>query len=385
MSSFSVSSADVGGAFDLATIKQRLPDYLARIGVEPCLNGDRLKCRCVLHDDREPSFNAKREASREWVWFCHPCGAGGTVVDLHAKRVGVSIGVAIRELAALFALPALAVHEATPRPAVPEERRASAAGPLPPIPSDAIRAWFEGLDHASAHPGLIAQLAHWRGWPETWVQYLVDCASLSTPLYHGRRTTAFLVSAPTSVGGRLALRDLGFHARLKPRDGERASWRFVPNEKEHGQRTPAFPFIIGGGWFDTARLLIVAGGQWDALTFAFAAGWLGEGCRWPDGACVIGLRGDASSTAFLDAYRPFWPREAGCLLLPDGDASGSRWHEGADCFADRLANICRKVAVVRCAQGKDFNDAYRSGNITAEQIAELLASHGMALEEGLTR
>ena len=96
------------------------------------------------------------------------------------------------------------------------------------------------------------------------------------------------------------MRDIGFHCRLKPsaRD-EKASWRFVPNEQEHQQTTPALPFIIGGSWFDTARLLIITEGQWDSLTFALAAGWLGEGCIWPERVCIIGIRGAQGVNPFL--------------------------------------------------------------------------------------
>lgn len=128
-------------------------------------------------------------------------------------------------------------------------------------------------------------------------------------------------------------------------------------------------------------MLIITGGQWDALTFAFAAGWLGYRCAWPPGVCVIGLRGDASSNVFLRHYAPYWPAAANCLLLPDNDASGARWMEGADSFAHRLAARCRKVSVVKCGGHKDFNDLYRASGISPWEIAEFLASHGMPIQE----
>ncbi len=363
--------------FDLDAIKAGLPDYLARIGAEPRITGDKLVCRCPLHEDRNPSFSAERKASGAWEWFCHPCQVGGIIVDLHIKRTGLGVSEAVRELAAILG------EDAAPATSPPRPRCGTiSTAPFPPIPPQAIRAWFEGIAYLEAHPEHVAELAKWRGWPLSWARYLVDCASISAPLNHGRRGTAFLVSAPLSVGGRLAMRDIGFHIRLKPRDGERASWRFVPNEREHGQRTPAFPFVINAGWFETARLLVIAGGQWDALTFAFAAGWLGEGRVWPDGVCVIGLRGDASSSSFLDAFEPFWPRGADCLLLPDADASGSKWHEGTDSFADRLSRRCNKVVVATCEGHKDINDLYRAEKITAEQVVDYLATQGMPLALG---
>lgn len=256
----------------------------------------------------------------------------------------------------------------------------------PGITREAFDAWFEGVDHLQGSRERMEALAEFRGWPVAWVEYLAECAAISMPLYHGQRTIAFLVEAPTGGRGGLVMRHAGYHCRLEARTGEnRAGWRFVPNEKEHGQSTPALPYIISGSLFESAKLLVITGGQWDALTFAFAAGWLGEGCQWPEGVCVIGIRGDASSHLFLRYYERFWPGAANCLLLPDGDPSGDKWFAGADSFAKRLAVRCRKVAVVKCSPHKDFNDLHRAAKITPEQIAELLASHRMAVEGRVTK
>lgn len=153
---------------------------------------------------------------------------------------------------------------------------------LPPMPAEAMAKWGEGVDYLEARGDAVEKLAAFRGWPLAWAQYLVECAAVSMPLHHGRRTIAFLVAVPEGAPGKMTMRDVGFHCRVEPQSGERrASWRFVPNEKEHGQTTPALPYIIGGASFDSARLMVITGGQWDALTFAFAAGWLGGGCLWP--------------------------------------------------------------------------------------------------------
>ena len=181
------------------------------------------------------------------------------------------------------------------------------------------------------------------------------------------------------------MRDIGFHCRLQAPSGPKhATWRFVPNDAGHGQSTPALPFIIGGSWFHTARLLIIAEGQWDALTFALAAGWLGEGCTWPRGVCVLGIRGASGTRAFLDAYAQFWPPRADCLLLPDGDGAGGRWFQGDDSFAKQLSLLCNKVAVVDCGAHKDFNDLYRAETANAQPTSHaLLDAHGMAMESGV--
>jgi hypothetical protein len=264
-------------------------------------------------------------------------------------------------------------------------REESASGEperLPEIGAAASEAWKEGVDHFKRSRERVGALATFRGWPEAWAQHLVDARAISMPLYHGRRTVAFLVEAPDGARGGMTMRRLGFHCRLRlRRDLTKASWRFVPNATEHGQSTPSLPFILGGSAFDAARLLVITGGQWDALTFAFAAGWLGKGCPWPKGVCVLGIRGDSSTNVFLRHYAPFWPPSANCLLLPDFDASGGKWLGGGDSFIHRLSARCRKVAVVKCAPHKDFNDFYRAARVTPREMTELLATHGMALEE----
>ena len=68
---------------------------------------------------------------------------------------------------------------------------------FPQMPVDAMSAWNEGLDHMEANPECAALLATLRGWPKEFARYLVECACVSMPLYHGARTHAFLVKAPT--------------------------------------------------------------------------------------------------------------------------------------------------------------------------------------------
>ena len=80
-------------------IKARLPDYLAELGLEPRSShgGNKLACKCPLHDDRDPSFTATLK-DEVWLWFCHPCGKGGSLIDLHAALHGLDTKGAIRQL-----------------------------------------------------------------------------------------------------------------------------------------------------------------------------------------------------------------------------------------------------------------------------------------------
>jgi hypothetical protein len=77
---------------DAEMLKQRLPHYLSAIGHPPVLHasGSRLTALCPLHQDSKPSFTAKLDGEA-WVWFCHPCGVGGTIIELHAAHSGLNV------------------------------------------------------------------------------------------------------------------------------------------------------------------------------------------------------------------------------------------------------------------------------------------------------
>ena len=135
----------------------------------------------------------------------------------------------------------------------------------------------------------------------------------------------------------MTTRPVGFHIRLKGKPDAKAKWQFLPNEKEHGQGIPALPYIIGE--FDRARLLIITEGQWDAITFALAAGWLGDGCLWPQGVGLVDVRGANGADCFLKHYQRCWQERVQCLLLADADNGGEPYSQGAACLTDRLNRL----------------------------------------------
>lgn len=337
--------------------------------------GPKRSCKAPHRPDKTESFSNYQNEKGEWCFKDHSTGEQGGLVGF-VMLAGIDQGQASRWLMDGAGIRPGQSIEFTPKP-IPTKTPESVVK-LPAMPVEARSKWNKGIEHLESRPDLIAELAKFRGWPVEFAQYLVDCGTVSMPLYHGQRTIAFLVEVPEMSDGRLTMRDAGFHCRLKPKGaGEKASWRFVPNESEHQQSTPSLPFIIGGSWFNKARLLIFTEGQWDAVTLPLAASWLGEGSKWPEGVCVVGIRGASGTNTFMKHYSPFWPKDANCLLLPDNDVSGSKWFEGAEPFADRLSQLCKKVAVVKCEGFKDFNDLYRAQQITPDQIGALLASHGM--------
>jgi len=119
--------------FDAAVLKQRLPDYLAAIGHSPVFQsgGNRLTARCPLHQDAKPSFTARLNGET-WEWFCHPCGVGGTVIELHAALSGRNTSTEFKpiceEVAALVGLlPGMSLAPPPTRPAPPAPAKVSKA------------------------------------------------------------------------------------------------------------------------------------------------------------------------------------------------------------------------------------------------------------------
>lgn len=95
--------------YDLNAIKSALPVYLEKTGCDPVSrkNGSEIAALCPIHHDHEPSLLAVEKEPGLWTWYCHVCGEGGTVIDLHAKRQGIKDGDAIGELGEMFAAPTL--------------------------------------------------------------------------------------------------------------------------------------------------------------------------------------------------------------------------------------------------------------------------------------
>ena len=72
-----------------------LLDYCQARGWEVKRDGPRWKCLCPLHNEKTPSFTITPEKN---LWKCFGCDEGGSVIDLHSKLKGISIGEAMRDL-----------------------------------------------------------------------------------------------------------------------------------------------------------------------------------------------------------------------------------------------------------------------------------------------
>lgn len=74
----------------LDQIKDSLPSYLDRYhGERITRRNDRsLTLHCPFHEDRTPSFTADARKGL-WLFKCFSCGMAGSIIDLHAKIMGL--------------------------------------------------------------------------------------------------------------------------------------------------------------------------------------------------------------------------------------------------------------------------------------------------------
>lgn len=284
-------------------------------------------------------------------------------------------------------------------------------------PAPVRSAFAEGWKHLGAEPARLKDWAEGRGWPVEWVQWLYSEGLISMPWLPwcvageswAKRGKALRVEVPriAADGLSVVMEIIGYHQQFftlsKPReDGTREGrkqWTYVPYvpDNQDGEKLltpflgelralsrtiPALPWAMGD--FTATKFLVISEGQWDAITFAGAAGWLWE-AGWPQGAAVMGVRG-AEGVDTLLAYWGPWLRACrpAVLVLADNDKAGKKWiearardygHIAEPTLSARLkAHGARRVEVstVRPELGKDFNDYYRARPLTAPDIVKWL-------------
>ncbi len=337
-----------------------------------------------LREDANPSFSVYENAGK-WKWKDHASEEGGDLIDLIPKARDCSNEEALRFARELVGgaahgrgVPAShgrrgrgwknAVNAArqSGEPARETERRFK-----PKAWPDHVRdAWREGADWLLRNEIEIPRLAKWRGIAPQTVRELVKEGLLSMPVCRGNRAVSFLVQYPRRGGWM----PVGYHARHEPRRaGLRAWWTYEPGG------IFAVPFVIGS--FPICRLAIITEGEWDALAFADAAGWLAHETAFPEGVALVAVRGSTGWRSFLDHYGPrYWPTAARFLLIPDHDQAGQKWREE---FLVALKPLARSVHLLTPAPPhKDFNDAHRADPFTPEAIDAVLGRLGLIDAEG---
>lgn len=288
--------------------------------------------------------------------------------------------------------------------------------------------WRGGWEENRKCPDMVYEGAVSRGWPTGWFGEMMHQDMVSFPLLpwcdteRGRaeeRGVAFAVQMPVyfasnrsgmseqSFIARTELRSVGYHQRFMIR-GEK-SWVYVPylpqedrcrSEFQRQLRAecgegfegiPGLPFVLPGG--AECSHLIIAEGQWDAITFAGACGWLDSDTAWPEGWWVMGSRGSNGADTLLAYWGPWLRRwRPQVLLLADNDAASIGWDNArmagekapwhgpwepgvAPSFKEKLEHLGATVAVRRVAAsiGKDFNDYYKAKRPTPAAMAKWLA------------
>lgn len=316
-------------------------------------------CCSPLREDRHPSFSIFDEG-RRFKDFGRP-EHHGDAVDFLAIARGISTSESARELIRLAGVaPEAPAATAETAPKATESRA---------LPADVASSWQEGLAFLRSSREQQERIARWRGWTADFVATLAEDGFIAMPMHRGVRGVGFPVQCPDRG------ETIGYHCRF-PAGGGRAQWAFVPSG------LPALPFIVGT--FQGARLLVIAEGQWDALTFCHAAGWFGHDAAWPGEVVVIGIRGASGWRGFLKHFDPHWPKpHPNCLLLPDRDAAGAAWTQGRGAtFLEELRRRCRSVAVQCCVGAKDLNDLHRAQPITAAEIGRIFLGAGLTDKRG---
>jgi hypothetical protein len=343
---------------------------------EGCQGEPGRSCKSPFREDRHASFSVYENGRK---FRDHASDEGGDVLDFIAKARGCSPAEALAVARERLGWqpgahgPALSRRQDAPRPTPKAE-----TGPTyraEPMGGDVRLAWEAGLHWLKIDADMQAEIDRWRAWPAGTTHFLAEQGLLSAPDVKGHRGLAFVMQYP----GRSAWVEVGFHMRHKPRQAkERAIWTYQPA----GVGMPGVPLVLGN--FYGARLVIVCEGEWDACTFAAAAGWLAHESAWPDGVAVLGIRGATGWRAFIEHWRPRWPRRPRFLLVPDNDEAGLKWQRE---FAAALAPLAVDVTVLPPKAGgpKDFNELHRQQPFTPAEIYALLHSLGLIDERGMTK
>jgi hypothetical protein len=248
--------------------------------------------------------------------------------------------------------------------------------------------WAEGLGWLRAHPEKRERIARERGWPVELVEWLDGAGLISAPRLdwgddaEPQRGVEFHVQCPRyAPAAGVWVTQVGYHQRWF-KDGSKA-WYFAPNEKRHGCSVPALPFVVGD--VRSPWLAVFLEGQWDAITFAHAAGLFADAHE--GGISVFGVRGAQGLTPLFQWWGR-WLQEIRpqCWLIGDNDAAGqrwlpqSRWRVG-DSFSERLARLglTARVSLLRpdSGAGKDFNDAWKTHRWEARDIYTWMESENI--------
>lgn len=82
---------------------------------DPRPDGSGYRCRCPVHEDRNPACSVKRRGDGGWRWHCFACGQGGDVFDLVMKLDRCTFPEARARLGARQAMPVAKTRAQSPQ------------------------------------------------------------------------------------------------------------------------------------------------------------------------------------------------------------------------------------------------------------------------------
>lgn len=307
-----------------------LPEYVETAGHRVVGRGRRRRADCLLADHSHRLSMAID--AEQGLWFCHACGEGGDVLELHRRRFGLSFVDAARALGALVDMNEDKDKAADPSAARPAPARPRPARPVDPDPDEARK-------RATAA----------RIWRET------------RPL--------------TGSPGELYLRRRG--CAMPPADGD---LRYHPDLHLFGFVGPALVGLITNA-LDARKgvglhltWLRREGDRWVRGERRYLGRKAGGVVRlWPDEAVTRGLaiaEGIETALAVARVFTPVWSvldagnlgafpvlhGEAALSVFADRDASGTGQRAAAAC-AERWRDAGREVRVLAALHtGADMAD-----------------------------
>ena len=331
------------------------------------------------HGDKSPSCGVSKDGKS---LCCMACGYRGDFIQVYRDKTGVIFKEACVILSKHLGLETTETPMSHKRPQHSAKLGSSSSRVITDLPClipPGLNILFEeGCQVLRNSPQICAKIDRWRSWPEGTTRLLAEDGLLSYPKINGVPGLAFSVEAPClDELGLVVTQRIGFHFRPKTKPGQKATWRYYPNQKQGGRKTSPMPFILGGGHLSIATRIIILEGQWDAVCFASQLGWLKHDASWPEGIVVVAVPGKTSFRPFLSHYLRLIPQSTHFILMPDKDAETS-WKQ--DFAEKRLVNKGYNV-LWQCLKDKDFTDTYRNRNCSHE---ELISQLHTLLEQPLT-
>ncbi len=315
--------------------------------------------RSPFREDRKPSFSVFDNGQK---WKDHGTGESGDVFSFIQRSRDCSFREALRIVLDRVGgvsignrrFKKLKKGKTSPDSVNSKTKRES----FDELDGELAISWKEGIRFLQDSKSKCEEIDIWRKWPLGTTSSLCYDGLISFPNLNGNRGIAFPVDAKKDSEWIL----IGIHF-LNQNSGD---WFFYPNSQYGEKKTTPLPFILGYGFLNSSKLLIITEGQWDCISFAAWSGWLDSETSWPEGIVCVGIRGAHNWRKLIEYHK--WPKTASIVLIPDNDAAGMTW-KGE--FLEALRMRSSKVSVFVPLNG-DLSDQIAISNDKEKLLFDLL-------------